>query len=53
MILQQFLSPINLFKTQTFCTYKIIETIIICKNKNFLLIIFKVIKPSFKHCNKS
>lgn len=40
MILKEFLDVANLFDTQAFCNYKVTKIIVICKNKDFIFIIF-------------
>ena len=47
MVLKKFLGLTDLLRGLTFYIYKKIEVIIICENKNLILIIFLVIAPSF------
>ena len=51
IILKEFLDLINLFKIKIFYIYKLIKVIIIYKNNNFILIIFKLIILVFKSFN--
>ena len=53
MILKKLFNLINLFKTQVFCIHKIIEIILISKNKNLIFIALKIIMTSLKCINNN
>lgn len=40
IILKQFFSSLNLFRAQSFYIHKMVEVIIVCKNKIFIFTIF-------------
>ena len=45
---KEFLASIYLIRGQTFYIYKLTKVIVICKNKNFVFIIFHIILLGFK-----
>ena len=50
-MIKKLLSLLNLFIAEIFCNYKLIEIIIVDKNKNFEFIVFKIISTGFKSLN--
>lgn len=53
MVPEKFLGLLNLLKTQALDIYKLIEVIIVCKNKIFKFAVFQEVAPSFKSLNYS
>lgn len=51
VILRQFLYPMNVTRTETFCIYKLIEVIMVSKDKNLIFAAFQVVTPSFENLN--
>lgn len=51
IVIKELLSQINLSKAYTFYIYKLIDSIVINKNKNFVFTIFQIVAPSFKYLN--
>ena len=53
MLLKKLLSLIDLLKAQTFYIHKILEIVIIYKNKNFILIAFQILMLTLKYFNNN
>ena len=52
-ILRKFFNLINLSGVQGFHIYKMAKVVVICKNKNFMLIVFQVVLSNFECFNTS
>ena len=53
VVLRKLLSPANLSGAQTLCIYKTTEIVIVCKDKNLMLVAFQVVAPSLEYLNNS
>lgn len=51
VVLQEFLGPINLPRTQAFCIHELFKVIIVSKNKKLIFAVFWVVVPHFKNRN--
>ena len=51
MVLKELLGLIDLLAAQTLCIYKTMKVIVICKDKNLMLVAFQVVVPSLEYFN--
>lgn len=51
VVLREFLYPVDLTKTETFCIHKLVEVIIVSKDKDLVFVAFQIVAPSFESLN--